>query len=244
MSWSGGPVGVLIGHGFTSTPQSVAPWGQALASYGHTVRIPLLPGHGTRWPDLNRVTWHDWYNTLSEQLDELLTCCDQVVVAGQSLGGALALRLAQERSPDIAGVMVANPAVLLTSPEIKLVPFLQHFLPAVPGVAGDIKQPGQAEVAYRYTPLKAVHSMLDLMAKVRADMHKVTTPLLLAYTDIDHVVPRESIRYVRNHVASDRVQELRCAASYHVVTLDYDAQLLCETSDKFIAEHVAGGVTP
>lgn len=233
-----------MGHGFTSTPQSVAPWGEALASYGYTVRIPLLPGHGTRWSDLNAVSWQDWYRVLSEHLDELLATCDRVVVAGQSLGGALALRLAQQRGDEISAVLVANPAVLLTGPEIKLVPFLQHVVPAVPAVAGDIRQPGACEVAYRYTPLRAVNTMLELMSVVRADMHRVRVPLLLAHTKVDHVVPRESIRFVRENVASSHIEDLPCSNSFHVVTLDYDAQLLFESSDKFISEHVPGGVTP
>ena len=53
-------IGVLLVHGFTGSPASMKPWAQALADEGYAVEVPLLPGHGTRWQDLNKVTWADW----------------------------------------------------------------------------------------------------------------------------------------------------------------------------------------
>ena len=43
----GGPVGVLVCHGFTGSPRTVRPWAEHLAAAGLTVRAPRLPGHGT-----------------------------------------------------------------------------------------------------------------------------------------------------------------------------------------------------
>ncbi len=51
----GRAIGVLLVHGFTGSPASMKPWAQALADQGYAVEVPLLPGHGTRWQDLNRV---------------------------------------------------------------------------------------------------------------------------------------------------------------------------------------------
>jgi alpha-beta hydrolase superfamily lysophospholipase len=44
-----GPVGVLLSHGFTGMPSSLRPWAESVAAAGHSVRLPLLPGHGTSW---------------------------------------------------------------------------------------------------------------------------------------------------------------------------------------------------
>ena len=43
--WScdGGPVGVLVVHGFTGNPQSMRPLAEALGAAGFTVSLPLLP---------------------------------------------------------------------------------------------------------------------------------------------------------------------------------------------------------
>src|SRR2546423_256151 len=88
--------GFLLCHGFTGTPASMRAWGAHLAGAGFTVRCPLLPGHGTRWQDLNRTTWEDWYGAVREALLALLATCRTVFVGGLSMGGTLTLRLAEE----------------------------------------------------------------------------------------------------------------------------------------------------
>ena len=49
---AGGPVGVLLCHGFTGSPQTLRGWAEYLAAEGLTVSLPRLPGHGTTWQDL------------------------------------------------------------------------------------------------------------------------------------------------------------------------------------------------
>ena len=65
-----GDVGVVVCHGFTGSPQSMRPWAQALAHEGHSVRLPLLPGHGTTWQDMNRTTWRQWYDEVDRAFAE------------------------------------------------------------------------------------------------------------------------------------------------------------------------------
>ncbi|MBO0709516.1 MAG: esterase, partial [Candidatus Dormibacteraeota bacterium] len=54
-------IGVLLSHGFTGSPASLRPWGEALAEHGYGIAVPRLPGHGTTWQDCNRSTRQDWY---------------------------------------------------------------------------------------------------------------------------------------------------------------------------------------
>ena len=90
----GGPVGVLLVHGFTGSPKSMRPWADHLAAAGLTVALPLLPGHGTRWQDMRQTRWEDWYAEADRELRTLTERCEQVFVCALSMGGALALRLA------------------------------------------------------------------------------------------------------------------------------------------------------
>ena len=64
----GGPTGALLCHGFTGSPQSLRPWAQFLAEAGLSVSLPLLPGHGTSWQDMNRTTSDDWLATAGQAL--------------------------------------------------------------------------------------------------------------------------------------------------------------------------------
>ena len=81
-------IGVVLSHGLTGTPQSMRPWGEYLAAQGIGVRGPRLPGHGTRWQDLNRTRWTDWYGEVSRAVDDLAGQYRSVFVFGLSMGHA------------------------------------------------------------------------------------------------------------------------------------------------------------
>lgn len=227
-------VGVLLSHGFTSTVQSVRTLAEPIAAAGYSVRAPLLPGHGTTWQDLNRTTWPEWFTHLRHELVELNNHCEQVVVYGQSLGGALVLRLAQEFPELVDKIILLNPAVLLDHPLEGVLPILCRLVPALPGVAGDIADPHAAEIAYTKTPLKAVSSMLDLFAEVRRDLPLVHQPILHFRSAQDHVVPKSSGTYVASRVTSSTYVDVHLPNSYHVATLDLDAQTIVDRSLDFL----------
>src|SRR4051794_37186864 len=149
----GGPLGMLLCHGFTGTPQSMRPWAEHAAAAGLTVRLPRLPGHGTRWQDLAMTHWQDWYAAVDRAFDDLRARCDAVVVCGLSMGGALALRLAEEHGEDVAGLVLVNPSVLSLRRSLRALPLLRLVLPSVSGVGSDIAQPGATELAYDRAPL-------------------------------------------------------------------------------------------
>jgi len=97
-SRSSSQIGVLLLHGFTGSPASLRPWADHLVDENFSVELPALPGHATNWRDLNRTTWHQWYAAAKLALLKLSQDTEQVYVAGLSMGGALALRLAQHHT--------------------------------------------------------------------------------------------------------------------------------------------------
>jgi carboxylesterase len=231
---NGGPVGVLLSHGFTGSPASMRPWGEFLASHDYTVRVPRLPGHGTTWQQLNRTRWHDWYAEAESALDELRSRCEQVVVAGLSMGGCLALRLAEQRSRDVDGVILVNPAVASANRQLRAVPVLKWLVASRPGIGNDIKKPGVEEHCYSRLPLKALHTMMQMWNVTREDLPKVTQPLLMFRSAEDHVVEPLSGRIIAQRVSSRDLCERVLEDSYHVATLDHDAPAIFEESLGFV----------
>ncbi len=236
-SRDGGPVGVLLCHGFTGSPASMTPWAQHLADLGHTVRVPRLPGHGTSWQEMNRTRWDDWYSTADASLTELNERCDKVAICGLSMGATIGLRLAQQRPHDVDALVLVNPAVDVKNWQLKLVPVLKWFVPAMPGIGNDIKKAGQDEVGYDKTPLKALHSQLTAWPTIRADLGKVTAPMLVFRSTDDHVVDVTSLGRIREGVTSTVTEYVTLDDSFHVATLDNDAPLIFDRSAAFIAEH-------
>ncbi|MFD8479601.1 alpha/beta hydrolase [Kitasatospora sp. NPDC059673] len=230
----GGPVGVLLVHGFTGSPQSMRPWAEHLADAGLTVSVPLLPGHGTRWQDLQPTRWEDWYATAEAALTELADRCEQTFVFALSMGSALALKLAEKHGDRISGLVLVNPSVRADNPATVLLPVLRHLLPSLPGIASDIARPDTAEVAYDRIPLHAAWSLARLWKSVQAGMPAVTQPVLLLHSPQDHVVSPSNSAMVLARISSTDVTELLLDRSFHVATLDHDAGLIFGASLDFV----------
>lgn len=234
-SHDGGPVGALVLHGFTGSPKSMRPWAEHLAGHGLTVRLPRLPGHGTTWQEMNLTRWPDWYAEAERAFDDLAGRCERVFVMGLSMGGSLSLRLAETRGDAVAGLVLVNSAVHTERKDRYLLPLLQRVVPSFPGISNDIAKPDQDEGAYTKTPLKAAHSMINgLWPTVKADIAKVDQPLLLFRSATDHVVEASNAAWILGHVRSTDVEERVLPRSYHVATLDYDAETIFDGSLEFV----------
>ncbi len=237
LALDGGPIGALVLHGFTGTPQGVRDWGLALAGAGLTVTVPRLPGHGTRWQDMARTRWTDWYAEAERAFDELRRCCAEVFVCGLSMGGTLALRLAEQRASEIAGAIVINASLATERKDARVLPLLRHIIPALPGVAGDIAKPGVTELAYSKMPLQAAYSLSQLWAKTRADLGSITCPILAFRSENDHIVEPISGALLREGASATTVTERLLSESYHVATLDFDAPVIFAESVDFVRAH-------
>ena len=216
IDFPGGPVGVLISHGFTGCPQSIRSWAEHLRDAGLTVAAPLLPGHGTRWQEMNSTTWADWYGAVEHSFDDLRSRCSTVFVMGLSMGGTLVLRLAELRPAQVAGVVVVNASLATERKDAKLLPVLKHLIPAMPGIGSDVKKPGVTELAYSKIPLKAAHSLQQAWPVVRADLPKITAPVLVYRSRVDHVVEPVSGRALLAGLTGATVEERVLEDSFQI----------------------------
>ncbi|MDX3527921.1 alpha/beta fold hydrolase [Streptomyces sp. ID05-39B] len=230
----GGEVGILLCHGFTGSPQSLRPWARNLAGHGLTVSTPLLPGHGTRWQDLALTGWPDWYAEADRELRALRERCARVFVAGLSMGGALALRLAARHGDAVEGVVVVNPANKVHGLSAPALAVARHLVRTAKGVVGDIAKEGVRETGYDRVPLHSAHSLRTFLRLVDGQLPQVTQPLLLLRSVRDHVVPAADAARILSRVSSTDVTEVLLEQSYHVATLDHDADRIFEETLAFI----------
>ena len=240
-AWSceGGELGFLVLHGFTANPSGLRPWAEALGDHGFAVELPRLPGHGTRWQDLQKTTWRDWTREVVAAFEQLRARTRLQFVAGLSMGASLGLYLAQTRPEDVAGLVLVNPAVFHKDPRNVALPVLKYVLPTVPAIANDIAKPGQDENAYDRTPLRAYASLFDFWKRVRPNLKSVVAPTLLFTSRQDHLVSTDNSEFVLSRISSVDKEQVWLEQSYHVATLDYDLPLIVERSAAF-AQRVAG----
>lgn len=228
------PIGVLVIHGFTSTTSSVLPLARAFAGQGYNVELPSLSGHGQTVARANRTKYTDWLADVEAAYATLKQRCPTVFATGLSMGGALALYLA-EKHPELTGLMLVNHAVWLKpNLSLTLVPVLKYVLPSVPAIAGDLKDPAAIEIAYEKTPVRAVHELVKMLALIKADLAVVAQPVLIFKSTEDHVLPLETGQYTMDHISSEDKTLIMLGNSYHVATLDFDKDLIAARSLEFI----------
>ena len=232
--WAGGPDDgppVLVLHGFSGSPRSMRPWAEHLAAHGLRVELPRLPGHGTSWRELNVTGWQDWYAVAERALLNLADASGRPVgVGGLSMGGALALRLAQTHRDLVRGLVLVNPVINIVDPRIRALRALRLLTPSLGGIAGDVAKPGVDEGGYDRTPLHALYSQSHLWALVRRDLASVGTPLLVYRSAQDHVADPSSVALLREHTVSSDRTFVVLERSYHVATLDHEAQTIFDGS--------------
>jgi carboxylesterase len=237
-SAAGGPVGVLVLHGFTGNPSSVRGLAEACAAAGHAVECPRLPGHGTSVEDLATTSWDDWAAAAEAALARLAGHCDHMVVAGLSMGGALTCWLAT-RHPELSGIICINPAVApsddMTDVVAAMVEAGEQYMD---GIGSDVADPDVVESAYDRVALAPLLSMFEVSGRVLPRLGSITCPLLLMTSPQDHVVPPTDSDVLAGAV-SGPVERVSLDRSYHVATIDFDRDLVIDRSLGFIAS-VAG----
>jgi carboxylesterase len=224
---------VLVVHGFTGNPQSMRGLAEGFAAAGFAVELPLLPGHGTSVDDLMPTRFADWSAAAEEAYLELAGRCNEVVVAGLSMGGTLAAWLTV-RYPAIAGLIVVNG--LFDPPDESfdqtLRQCLEQGVDRLPGVGSDIADPEGVEMAYEAAPIEAALSLSDAVRELRPRLGDIRCPVLILSSPQDHVVPPVSSDVLAAAV-SGPVERVDLERSYHVATLDYDRDQVVERSVAF-----------
>jgi carboxylesterase len=234
-SLPGGPVGALLVHGFTGTPQAMRPLGDHLAARGVAVEAIRLPGHGTTWQDLDRRTSDEWVEAVDAGFDALAARTETTFVVALSFGAALALDLAARRPDDVAGLVTLAGLVYTKDPRRHLAPVIRRLTRSLPGVANDIADPDARELAYERLPTAAAHAMLRFVKRARAALPAVRCPLLVMHGRHDGTVAPGNAEVIARSVSSRDVELVWLERSRHVVTLDYDRDEVYDRTYRFIA---------
>jgi carboxylesterase len=219
--------GALFIHGFAGTPPEMRRLGEHMAARGWRCSGPVLPGHGLRPEDLHGTRWRDWAAGVQRAFDELAEQCDSVVVAGQSMGGALALHLA---ATDMRVRAVACMATPLWLPG-----FAVNLLPVISRVvrwhapSGEIDLWDQTAVDELHSyGLRSTSSILELkrlVGTVRDELVQIRAPALVLHGARDRLIsPACAAEIARRLVSSPAVQLHVYPRSGHAVSIDVDRE--------------------
>ena len=184
--------------------------------------------------------WDDWSAHAEARYAALAERCEQVVVVGLSMGGALTAWLGSEH-PEIAGLVCIN-AVVSVPPGMReaVQEVLATGADRFAGIGSDIAEPGITETAYADTPLAPLLTLFDASDNLGDRLSRITSPMLVITSRQDHVVPPENSDILAREVAGP-VERIWCERSYHVVTQDFDREIVFDAAVAFAQKVTAAG---
>ena len=78
-----------------------------------------------------------------------------------------------------------------------------------------------------------MQSLIAAWPQLHAELGKVSSPLLIYQSSVDHVVDTSSVPLIMASVSSSDLTLRSLERSYHVATLDYDAEEIFTGSSEF-----------
>ena len=219
--------GALFIHGFAGSPPELRRLGEHLAARGWRCYGPIVPGHGSLPMDLHRTQWQDWAAGVQRAFDELAAECDSVVVAGQSMGGALALHLAATDMRVRAVACLATP-LWLPGFLVNLLPMIRHVVRwHTPSSEVDLWDQNAVEELYSYgiRSTSSINQLRRLVAAVRDELAQVRAPVLVLHGGRDRLIAPACADEIARRLVSSREVELHVyPRSGHAISIDVDRE--------------------
>ena len=230
-----GRAAALCLHGLTGTPYEVRRLAEAISAVGIRAVGPALPGHNETPERLAATSHTDWLEAARAKFHRLRENCDSVFIVGMSMGGLVALALAEEEPVD-ALVVIGTP-LALPYPCAWLIPLVKYFRPMPRKSRGsDIRDPAARarHPSYPVMPMNSVHELQRLQRRVRPQLARITAPILVAHGVHDRTAnPLDAVE-IRDSVSSEIREYLLLAASGHVVPVDFDGPALAQAVAEFL----------
>lgn len=239
---SGGTRGCLLIHGFAGTPPEVRGLAEHLAAKGYDVMGPLLAGHGLTPEAMARTRWRDWVGSAEDAFQIMARDCEEVFVAGQSLGGTLALHLAATH-PTIRGVVAMG---AMGSPmffrdwRLRAIRGLKHVMRwHVPGGDCDLGDPTALRFLHSYArrPTVCIESLLQFLAVVERELPSIRAPALILHGRRDRTVDVENAPFILDRIGSADKRLTWFEGSGHTITVDLEREQVYATVLSWLDAH-------
>jgi len=238
----GSKTGVLLLHGFTSTPYQFKDLAKYLADKGLTVYAPLIAGHGTSPEDLIKTTPKDWKKSVKEAYLDLKKKTEKVFVVGNSFGGNLAFSLARDLDNSLPGIVsLGTPIFLRFQSFIKARLYLYGWAKKYYRKPQRIYKADYTdmmdEITYPLIPIKSLRDFLDfLREETIPNLKKIRVPTLIIHANVDPVANPKSALYIYENLGSSHKFIYWVESSHHVVFNDQRKEELFRRIYNFIQD--------
>ena len=161
-------IGVLMLHGFSSTPDQFKELSLFFSEKGFTVYAPLITGHGTSPEDLRQTTSNDWTVSVRSAYIKLREKSEKIFFIGNSFGSNLALWLIKEFNNEPIGVVTLAAPIFLKNHLFILLRLYSYglfktYYHKPPRLYGTDNIDMEDEVTYSFIPIRSLRYFLNFI---------------------------------------------------------------------------------
>lgn len=216
-------VGILLLHGFTSTPIQFKELAEYLSARDFTVYAPIIAGHGTKPEDLVKTNPEDWKESAKEAYLKLKEKAQKIVIIGNSFGSNLGFWLVKEMNNEPVAIIALGAPIFLRWHR-----WIRFRLKAYGRFRQNYRKPTRIyrtdytdmmdEVSYPVIPVKSLKEFLDFIeGETRNILEEVKIPILIANANGDLVIDKKSAAYIFSNVGSPKKEVFWFNSSHHGV---------------------------
>ena len=237
-----GAPAVLLLHGGGDTPQVLGALAAHLHDQGYSTRVPLLAGHGRTLAEFAAASSRDWERDVEHEYQALRATHPRVYVVGLSMGGALALALAQDRSE--------IPALVLLAPYVDMPASLRRLarasawwgwmLPYVPSLGRRSihdRAAAARTLGHGIMAPAALRGLYEVMLRARDALPRVTVPTLVVQSREDNRIAAASAQAAFDGLGASEKRLVWIEGAGHVITVDYGYERVLALVSEWLRAH-------
>lgn len=235
-------MGILMIHGFSSTPDEFKDLAAYLADKGFNVSAPLIAGHGTSPYDLMNTMPQDWANSMKDAYLELKEKSKNVFIIGNSFGSNLAIWLTKELKNEPSAIITLGAPIFLKYHKFIIsrlysYGFLKKYYTKPPRLYRTDFTDMIDEVTYPKISTKSLRQFFSFIKnETKPNLEEIKIPALVVHSDTDPVVNPKSATYIYEHLGSDLKRIYWFRSRFHTATIDENRSELFNKIFDFIKE--------
>lgn len=236
-------IGILLIHGFSSTPRQFKELSVYLAEKGFTVFAPLIAGHGTSPQDLMKTSPEDWTESVKNAYLKLKNKSEKIFIIGNSFGSNLAFWLAKELDNEPIGIIALGAPIFL-----KFHNFIKFRLFTYGRLRKYYHKPLRLykadytdmldEVSYPIISVKNLNQFINFIEQETIpNLDKIKIPILIANASVDPIIQHKSANYIFQNIGSLKKEIFWIDSNRHSAIGKGCEGLFCKIYN-FISENV------